>query len=63
MFTKEDFARYFEGLEGMFKETLVIYTDLLNEVGDQAIRNKLYTLAAEEMEAFKFVKEHKERFA
>ena len=63
MFTKDDYARYFSELEAVLKEAMVIYTDLLNELGDQAIRNKLYTLAAEDMEAFKFIKAQKEKFA
>lgn len=62
MFTKEDYINYFGELETILKEALVVYTDLLNELNDQAIRNKLYTLASEKMEAFNFIKAQKEKF-
>lgn len=62
MFTKEDYVNYFSDLEDILKKTLVIYTDLLNELGDQSIRNKLYALASENMEAFKFIKTQKDKF-
>ncbi len=63
MFTKEDYIGYFSELEGLFKKTLVTYTDLLNELGDQSVRNKLYVLASENMEAFNFIKTQKEKFS
>jgi len=62
MFTKEDYISYFEEIEEMLKKGLVIYTDLLNELGNNAIRNKLYVIASEDMDAFKFIKEEKEKF-
>ena len=62
MFTKDDYISYFSELEGTLKKILTIYTDLLNELGDQAIRNKLYAIATENIEAFKFIKEQKEKF-
>ena len=62
MFTKDDYINYFGEVETILKQSLIIYTDLLNELSDQAIRNKLYTLASEEMEAFNFIKTQKEKF-
>ena len=40
MFTKDDYISYFSELEATLKKILTIYTDLLNELGDQAIRNR-----------------------
>ena len=60
MFTDDDYRAYFNELESIFRKTLVIYTDLLNEIGDQSIRNKLFAIAAESMDAFRFVREEKE---
>jgi hypothetical protein len=62
MFTKEDYANYFNELEEIFKKTLVIYTDLLNDLSDNAIRSKLFMLAAEDDDAFSFVAETKEKY-
>ncbi|MBI3252341.1 MAG: hypothetical protein HYZ52_03350 [Candidatus Omnitrophica bacterium] len=61
MFTKEDFKNYFGELEGLLKETLVIHTDLLNEVHDRSLRNKLLPLMTENMEAFRWLKQEKEK--
>jgi len=62
MFTKEDYLNYFNELEGIFKKSLVIYTDLLNEVSDQSLRNKLFMLAEENMDVFSFLEKTKEKF-
>jgi len=62
MFTKEDYLNYFNELEMMLKKSLVIYTDLLNELSDQSIANKLHALATEEMDIFKSVSEIKKKF-
>ncbi len=62
MFTKEDYSGYFNELEEMFRKTLVIYTDLLNELSDNAIRSKLFMLAAEDNDAFSFIAETKEKY-
>jgi formiminotetrahydrofolate cyclodeaminase len=62
MFTKEDYANYFAELEAIYKKSLVIYTDLLNELQDQSIRNKLYALATENMEAYNFITQTKAKF-
>ena len=62
MFTEQDYRNYFEELENIFKKALTIYTDLLNEVGDQAIRNKLHPVTLDNFEAFRFIKTRKEDF-
>lgn len=62
MFTKEDYLKYFGELENIFRKNLVIYTDLLNDLTDQSIRNKLFMLAEEDMDAFNFVIKAKEKF-
>ena len=61
MFTKDDFKNYFEEIEDLFRKTLVVYTDLLNEVHDQSIRNKLLPLMTENMEAFRRTREKMEK--
>jgi formiminotetrahydrofolate cyclodeaminase len=62
MFTKDDYINYFNEIEGIFKKNLEIYTDLLNELSDQAIRNKLFMLAEEDMETFTFIEEAKRKY-
>ncbi len=62
MFTKDDYANYFNELEEIFRKTLVVYTDLLNELSDGAIRSKLFMLAAEDNDAFNFMADTKEKY-
>ncbi|MFA5270816.1 MAG: hypothetical protein WC412_00550 [Candidatus Omnitrophota bacterium] len=62
MFTKEDYTNYFNELEDIFRKTLVIYTDLLNDLSDQAIRSKLFMLATEDTDAFDFVTDTKVKY-
>ncbi len=62
MFTDEDYKNYFNVLEDIFKKSLTIYTDLLNELSDQALRSKLYAVTSENMEAFQSIKTHREKF-
>ena len=63
MFTKEDYLNYFDELLESFQKSLVIYTDILNELRDEAIRSKLYVITSEAMEGFKFIKELKNKFS
>jgi hypothetical protein len=62
MFTKDDYAGYFSQIEDMLKQSISIYTDLLNELNDNAIKSKISPLASESMDSFRFIKEHKEKF-
>jgi hypothetical protein len=62
MFTKNDYIGYFSQIEDMLKKTVSIYTDLLNELNDSAIKSKIDPLAVESMDSFRFIKEHKEKF-
>lgn len=62
MFTKEDYLIYFDQLADIYKNSINIYTDLLNGLQDKAIRNKLLAVASENMEAFRFTKEEKTKF-
>jgi len=62
MFTNEDYKSYFGELENISKKALIVYTDLLNEISDSSIRSKLYPIMSEELEAFKVLKEYKEKF-
>ena len=62
MFTKEDYVNYLDELEGLLQQALVIYTDLLNELRDEAIRSKLYAITTDTMDAFVFIKEQKGKF-
>ena len=63
MFTEEDYKTYFKELEDVFRKSIVIYTDLLNELSDRSITSKLRVLAAENMQAFKFIQKEKDRFS
>jgi len=62
MFTNEDYKSYFSELENISKKALIVYTDLLNEISDSTIRSKLYPIMSEELEAFRILKEYKEKF-
>jgi len=62
MFTKDDYKEYFGQIEDMLKSAISIYTDLLNELSDNAIKSKIDPLAVESMDSFRFIKEQKERF-
>ncbi len=62
MFTKDDYINYFNEIEGIFKNNLEIYTDLLNELSDQAIRSKLFMLAEEDIDTFTFIVETKRKY-
>ncbi|MCF7873332.1 MAG: hypothetical protein K9L84_04345 [Candidatus Omnitrophica bacterium] len=62
MFTKEDYLTYFDQLADIYKDSINLYTDLLNGLQDKAIRNKLLAVASENMEAFRFIKEEKTKF-
>lgn len=62
MFTNEDYKNYFNELENISKEALIIYTDVLNEISDSSIRSKLYPIMSDEMEALKILKKYKEKF-
>ncbi|MCQ9208785.1 MAG: hypothetical protein NG712_05350 [Omnitrophica bacterium] len=63
MFTEQDYRNYFDELENIFKKALTIYTDLLNEIGDQSVRNKLHPLTLESSEAFRFIRTQKGNFS
>lgn len=62
MFTKEDYLTYFDQLADIYRDSINIYTDLLNGIQDKAIRNKLLSAASENMEAFRFIKKEKNKF-
>jgi len=62
MFTNEDYAEYFGETENLLKESIVIYTDLLNELNNNAIKSKLEPLASECMESFRYIRQQKEKF-
>jgi hypothetical protein len=62
MFTKDDYLGYFSQIEDMLKQSISIYTDLLNELNDNAIKSKIDPLASESMDSFRFIKEQKEKF-
>ena len=62
MFTKEDYQLYFDELQDIYKQTLVIYTDLLNELSDGSIKNKLLSMSSENMDVFNFIKNSREKF-
>jgi len=61
MFTKDDYISYFEELETQLKETLVIYTDLLNEINDRSIRNKIMPISSENMQMYRYIKSLKDK--
>ena len=62
MFSKSDYYNYFDELEDQLKRAIVIYTDLLNELSDKSVRNKLYAMAQDNMDTFRFIKIQKDKF-
>jgi hypothetical protein len=62
MFTKDDYLGYFSQIEDMLKQSISIYTDLLNELNDSAIKSKLDPLATDSMDSFRFIRQQKEKF-
>ncbi|MCF7871185.1 MAG: hypothetical protein K9L95_04275 [Candidatus Omnitrophica bacterium] len=62
MFTKEDYLTYFDQLADIYRDSINTYTDLLNNVQDKVIRNKLLMAVSENMEAFRFIREERKKF-
>lgn len=62
MLTERDYHDYFTGIETLYKKILLVYTDLINEVSDQSVRNKLYVMISEDEESFKVIKEFNKKF-
>jgi len=62
MLTDKDYQNYFSELEDMYKKMLLIHTDLINELIDQSIRNKLYAMVSEDETSFKVIREFKNKF-
>jgi len=62
MFSKEDYREYLEELQEIYKENLRIYTDLLNELDDKALRNRFFVMAGEDMKSFDFLESVKEQY-
>lgn len=62
MFSREDFHAYFEDIEAAFTKHIVLLTDILNEVSDNAVRNKLYAIAQDDIAVFENARAQKERF-
>jgi hypothetical protein len=62
MFTDSDYVNYIDEVEALYRKAMVIYTDLLNELSDQSIRNKLFMLAQENMDFFDFLEDLKKRY-
>ncbi len=63
MFTDEDYKNYFNELETIFKKTLTVYTDLVNELSDEPVRSKLHPIMTDCLETFKTIKKYKEKFS
>lgn len=61
MFTKEDYQKYFTEIEHILSSQIVVYTDLINTTTNHSIKSKLLPLATEDMAAYKFIKQEKER--
>lgn len=48
MFSKEDYQNYFRDLEDVFSKQIILLTDILNEVSDQAVHSKLYAISLDD---------------
>lgn len=57
MFSDDDFRAYLNEMSDRIKDTLVIYTDLLNVVDNKVVRNQLLSLMSENAEAFRFLRD------
>jgi len=56
MLTDQDYQNYFIEMEDMYKKMLLKHTDLINELIDQSIRNKLYAMISEDEISFKTIR-------
>jgi len=61
MFTKDDFRNYFSEMETVVRNTLVIYTDVLNEANDQSVKSRLYSMMEESVGSYRAIYELKEK--
>ena len=62
MLTDKDYQNYFIELEDICKKMLLIHTDLINELIDQSIRNKLYAMISDDEASFKAIREIRSKF-
>lgn len=57
MFSKKDYQGYLKEIDGILSKQVVLLTDVLNEVSDQAIYSRLYAIAEDDMRIFENVLE------
>lgn len=63
MFSRDTYREYFLELENKYRELLVIYTDLFNELDNKAVRSKISVLTSENLEAYRFTVSQREKFS
>ncbi len=56
MFTKNDYSQYLIELQNLIKDSVMINTDLLNELHHLEIHNKLGVVLTEDMRCFRELK-------
>ncbi|MFT5207890.1 MAG: hypothetical protein ACI9CF_001651 [Candidatus Omnitrophota bacterium] len=57
MFTKDDFYEHIDDTIGILRQSIVIYTDLINDLNDVSIKVKLRTLTAESVEFYRHLED------
>ena len=62
MFTSQTYQDYFKHLEEVFQKAVRISTGLHSELSDHSLRNKLYAILGEDMDAFLFAREQQTKF-
>lgn len=62
MFLKEDYVGYFEELERSYGRLVTLYCEVMNNVGDRAVNSRLLAMTKNNMNAFRYVKQIKEKF-
>ena len=61
MFTKKDYEQYFDDFEKELTSCVIIYTDLLNVLGDRSVLSRISMLTAECLSAYRFIRDEKEK--
>jgi len=56
MFTQNDFQEYLMNTERQLSQILLVYTDMLNEIDEKAMRSKITSIMTESLEAYRFIK-------
>jgi len=55
VFTDRDFSEYYKEVGKILRDCLSIYTDLINQLDNRAIKSRLTVVTTECLEAYEFI--------